>query len=94
MEIDMQTLVFEVVSTFAGDAEALLKGFVRIVVHTVMAPVERIANACDVAGVLSMRRLTQRTGTSRAHAHGSRRSHGARRRRGPFGCLGALGELT
>jgi hypothetical protein len=93
----MQTLVLEVVSTFASDAEALLKGFGRIVVHTVMAPVERIASACDVAGVLSMRRLAQRTETGRArqvYALESRRSDRSRRRRGPFGCLSSLGELT
>jgi hypothetical protein len=97
MEIKMQTLVFEVASTFAGDAEALLIGFVRIVVDTVMAPVERIAKACDVAGVLSMRRLAQRPETARARrvlAYGSRRSSSSRRRRGPLGCLGALSELT
>jgi hypothetical protein len=97
MEINMQTLVSEVVSTFAGDAEALLRGFGRIVVDTVMAPVERIANACDVAGVLSRRRLASLRETphaQRAQAFASRRSHKARRRHGPFGCLGALGELT
>jgi len=97
MEINMQTLVSEVVSTFAGDAEALLRGFGRIVVDTVMAPVERMARASDVAGVLSGPRLASHRQTGhaqRAHASGSRRSHGARRRRGPFGCLGALGELT
>jgi hypothetical protein len=95
MEIKMQTLVSQVASTFVGDAEALLIGFVRIVVQTVMAPVERIAKACDVAGVLSMRQLAQRSETGRARlASGSRRSNGSRRRRGPFGCLGALSDLT
>ena len=97
MEIKMQTLVSQVASTFVGDAEALLIGFVRIVVQTVMAPVERIAKACDVAGVLATRHLAQRTETGRARrvlAYGSRRSNGPRRRRGPFGCLGALSELT
>jgi len=93
----MQTLVVEVASTFAGDAKALLLGFVRIVVQTVMAPVERIAKACDVAGVLAMRRPERRPETGRARrvlAYGSRRVNSSRRRRGPFGCLGALSELT
>jgi hypothetical protein len=97
LEIKMQTLVSEVVGTFAGDAEALLIGFLRIVVQTVMAPVDHIANACDVAGVLAMRRSAQRPETGRARrvlVLGSRRSDRSRRRRGPFGCLGALSELT
>ena len=66
-----------------------------------MAPVERIAEASDVAGVLAMRRLTSlalRAQTDRAQRvlnYGARNSQGARRRRrGPLGCLGALGELT
>ena len=84
----MQTLVSEVVTTFFGDAEALLTGFVRIVAQAVMAPVERIALASDVAGVLSMRRATKAMAVP---ASGSR-SQAARR--GPFRCLGALGQLT
>ena len=96
----MQTLVSEIVTTFVGDAAALLIGFVRGMLRVVMAPVERIAEACDVGGVLAMRRLTSRATrakTDRAQKvlnYGARNSHGARRRRGPLGCLGALGELT
>jgi len=52
----MQTLIVQVATTFVGDATALVNGFGRIVTHIVMAPIERIANACDVAGVLQMRR--------------------------------------
>ena len=52
----MQTLAIQVASTFLGDAAALVNGFGRIVTHIVMTPIERIANACDVAGVLQMRR--------------------------------------
>jgi hypothetical protein len=96
----MQTLVSEVVSTFIGDAAALLTGFGRAVLKAVTAPVERIAQASDVAGVLAMRRLTSRAvraQTERAQRvlnYGARNSQGGRRRRGPLGCLGALGELT
>ena len=96
----MQTLVFEVVTTFVGDAEALLNGFGRAVLRAVMAPVERIAEASDVGGVLAMRRLTSRAARAQADKarqvpnYGARNSQGARRRRGPFGCLGALAELT
>jgi len=96
----MQTLVSEVVTTFVGDAEALLTGFGRAVRQVVMAPVERIAKACDVGGVLATRRLTSRAApaqTDRARRvlnFGARNSQGPRRRRGPLGCLGALADLT
>jgi hypothetical protein len=88
-EINMQTLVSEILTTFVGDAEALLAGFGRTVLRAVTAPVERIAAASDVAGVLAMRRAAK---VRRVQARGSRRSRGARR--GPFRCLGALGQLT
>ena len=52
----MQTLIVQIATTFVGDATALVNGFGRIVTHIVMAPIERIANACDIAGVLQMRR--------------------------------------
>jgi hypothetical protein len=96
----MQTLVSEVVTTFVGDAQALLTGFGRAVLHAVMAPVERIAEASDVAGVLAMRRLTSRAAraeTERARRvlnYGARSPQEGRRRRGPLGCLGALADLT
>jgi len=51
----MQTFVSEIVTTFVGDAEALLTGFSRTLWRTLMAPVERIAAASDVAGILTMR---------------------------------------
>jgi hypothetical protein len=54
---NMQTLFVEKLAlTFAGDAYALVTGFGEVVVKIVTAPVERIATACDVAGVLSRRR--------------------------------------
>jgi hypothetical protein len=96
----MQTLVSEVVTTFVGDGQALLGGFGRAVLRLVMAPVDRIAVASDVAGVLAARPLTsrpargQRDRAQKVLNYGARNSQGARRRRGPLGCLGALGELT
>jgi hypothetical protein len=99
-EINMQTLVSEVVTTFVGDAQALLTGFARAVLRILMAPVERLAEASDVAGVLAMRRRMSRAARAQADRarrvlnYGARNSYGGRRRRGPLGCLGALGELT
>jgi hypothetical protein len=65
----------------------------------VLAPIERIANASDVAGTLAARRtaLARRREATLLWlnaAQTSRRGRGARRRGGVFGCLGFLGELT
>ena len=57
----MQTLFAEIAITFVDDAIALIKGCGRIVVQTAMAPIERLANACDVAGVLPQNRSSLRT---------------------------------
>jgi hypothetical protein len=54
--IKMQTLASEIAITFADDAAALVRGCGRIIVQILMAPVERVANACDVTGVLAERR--------------------------------------
>ena len=51
----MQRLIVQVATTFFGDAIALVNGFGRIVTHFLMAPVERMASACDVAGILEQR---------------------------------------
>ena len=96
----MQTLPVQVATTFLGDATALVNGFGRIVTHIVMAPIERLANASDVAGILATRRaaLARRREATLLWlnaAQGSRRAPVSRRRRGGvFGCLGFLGELT
>jgi hypothetical protein len=91
----MQRPVVEIATTFAGDALALVNGFGRIVTHILMAPVERIANACDVAGILAKRAaLAQRRSaalTLLSTSHGPRRM---RRRGGGLGCLRFLSELT
>ena len=93
----MQTLVVQVTSTFLGDAAALVNGFGRIVTNIVMAPIERIANASDVAGILAARRaaLARRRGAVVLWlSAGLRRGRGSRGRGGAFRCLGFLSELT
>ena len=95
----MQPLIAQVTTTFIRDAAALVNGFARIVTHIVMAPVERLANACDVAGILPQRaaRAAERAQISRAwHAlsRGAPKPHRSRRHGGLFGCLRSLGELT
>jgi hypothetical protein len=52
----MQTLAFEVATTFVDDAAALAGGGFRIIIQILTSPLERLANACDVAGVLPRRR--------------------------------------
>jgi hypothetical protein len=77
---------------FSGDAVTLVNGFVRIVSHLVMAPVERVAAACDVAGLVAARRAAWPAG-SRLYRAAGRDGHRVRRR-GLFGCLHYLSELT
>jgi hypothetical protein len=102
---EMQTLIVQVATTFMSDAAALVNGFGRIATHIVMAPIERIANACDVAGILPKRRATlaaQRTENRRvktgfvwrSFGHGMRRGRRPHRRGGGFGCLRFLSDLT
>jgi hypothetical protein len=55
-ELKMQTLTAEIAFTFVDDAMALMTGGVRIFVRFLMSPIERLASACDVAGVLASRR--------------------------------------
>jgi hypothetical protein len=78
--------------SFSGDAVTLVNGFVRIVSHLVMAPVERVAAACDVAGLVAARRAAWPAG-SRLYRAAGRDGHRVRRR-GLFGCLHYLSELT
>ena len=57
----MQTLSLKTTSLdFLDDAHALVTGFYNALVGIVTAPIERIATACDVAGVLPTRRLRRR----------------------------------
>ena len=64
----MQTLVSRLTTTFVDDAIELVKGFGKIIVHIATAPIERMANACDVGGVLARRRAVRRQrATMKAH---------------------------
>jgi hypothetical protein len=56
----MQTLAVDIASTFIDDATALVTGLGRALLRFAMAPIDRIANACDIAGVLAERRATFR----------------------------------
>jgi hypothetical protein len=56
----MQTLVSRLTTAFIADAIELVKGFGKIVVHIATAPIERMANACDVGGVLARRQSARR----------------------------------
>jgi hypothetical protein len=91
--MEMQTLVLEIASTFADDAMAFMKGSGRLALHAVTAPVERLARACDVAGVLGQRRTAHRSQT----AGSDRGSPNSQRRRRWFRCRSpfrSLSELT
>ncbi|MBR0777350.1 hypothetical protein JQ625_21165 [Bradyrhizobium diazoefficiens] len=60
----MQTLAVDIAITFVDDAAALLAGsgraLLRFAMGPIMGPIDRIANACDIAGVLTERRATFR----------------------------------
>ena len=95
----MQSLLVQTTTTFFRDAIALMNGFGRIVTHFVMAPIDRIATAADVAGVLPERaaRAAERERLKRAWLAlrvGAPKPHRSRRRHGLFGCFRGLGELT
>ena len=68
----MQTLVSQLTTTFVDDAIELVKGFGKVIVHIATAPIERIANACDVGGVLERRRSAQRGRDAIAQIRGRR----------------------
>lgn len=78
----MQTLAVDIATTFVDDATALVSGFGRALLRFVMAPIDRIANACDIAGVLTERRATFRMW----RANRARSPHEGRR----FSLLGRL----
>ena len=87
----MQTLAVDIASTFVDDATALVTGLGRAVLKFVMAPVDRIANACDIAGVLAERHATFRMWrTRRAHARQEGRRFSLLGRLSPFRHLAHL----
>ncbi|MGC2776266.1 MAG: hypothetical protein WA418_11615 [Bradyrhizobium sp.] len=77
---------------FAADVHALLNGLALAASHLVTVHVERIANACDVAGLLAARRTRRLAGEKlfRAADREGRRL----RRGGLFGCFHYLSDLT
>ncbi|WGR94394.1 hypothetical protein MTX26_33870 [Bradyrhizobium sp. ISRA443] len=85
----MQTLALQLTTTFADDAIGFAKGLGRIVVHLATAPVERIARACDVAGVLE-----QRCARPRALSGASSSGHGRNPRKRSLSPFAGLSELT
>ena len=92
----VQTLAFEIATTFLDDAAALIDGGGRIIVQILMSPVERLANACDVAGVLANRRILRATRRAAGRKSLSERlsePHRAQRRRCHW-LFGSLGDLT
>ena len=56
----MTTLVSNLTTTFVDDAIELVKGFGKVIAHIATAPIERIARACDVGGVLARRQAAAR----------------------------------
>ena len=82
----MQTLVSQLTTTFFDDAIEIVKGVGKVIVHLATAPVERIANACDVGGVLAQRQSARRL---YAISKG-----GPRRRKFSFSPFSSLSHLT
>jgi len=92
----VQTLAVEIATTFVDDAAALIRGSGRIIVQILMSPVERLANACDVAGVLANRGIPRaRKGAGQEQSGRKARSEPNRAgRRRCYWLLGSLGDLT
>jgi hypothetical protein len=84
----METLVLQLTrqltTTFFEDVLKSILGTGKSVAHLVVAPVNRMASACDVAGVLERRRFAAEV---RRRAGHTQRPRG----RWPFG---SLSELT
>jgi len=88
----MQASSFQAPQLFAADVRAVLNVIVRLASHPWRAPIERIAAACDVSGLLVARRTQRQAGASLYCAAGR---EGRRLRRGGlFGCFRYLSELT
>jgi hypothetical protein len=91
----MQTLVVEIATTFHDDATHLIRGFARMIVQTLMAPIDRLAIACDVTGVLD-RHVTTKPGFARMLHPSPRQDLSPRQgpRRGCIFSLRCLSHLT
>ena len=87
----MQTLAVDIAATFLDDAAALATGLGRALLRLAMTPIDRIANACDIAGVLTERRATFRMWRgSRARARQEGRRFSLLGRLSPFRHLAHL----
>ncbi|MGJ5205572.1 hypothetical protein [Bradyrhizobium sp. HKCCYLR20261] len=73
-------------------SEVLMNGLARAASHLMVARIERIANACDVAGLLAARRTRRQAGN---HLYRAAGREGRWLRRGSlFGCFHYLRELS
>jgi hypothetical protein len=99
----MQTIISEIAFTFADDAAALVTGFTGIVrdmtVETfmaarklILAPVDRLARACDVGGVIAAREAP--TMRSRYRSANWQRTPAPRRWRDRLNIFRGLHDLT
>ncbi|TWI63742.1 hypothetical protein IQ16_06050 [Bradyrhizobium huanghuaihaiense] len=87
----MQTLAVDIAATFVDDAAALVTGLGRTLLKFAMAPIDRIANACDIAGVLAERRATFRMWrANRGHSRRDSRRFSLLGRLSPFRHLAHL----
>jgi hypothetical protein len=102
-EQPMQTIISEIAFTFVDDAAALATGFAGILrgmaVETfmaarkrVLAPVDRLARACDVGGVVAAREAA--TTRSRHRGANWRRTPAPRRWRDRLNIFRGLHDLT
>jgi hypothetical protein len=85
----MQTLALQLTTTLVDDAIEFAKRVARYMIHLATAPIERIARACDVAGVLEQRRADRRA--LRPLSSSGRRCNP---RNCPLSPFGGLSELT
>ncbi len=98
----MQTIISEIAFTFVDDAVALARGFatvtrdvaVDMIVSArtrILAPVDRLARACDVGNVIPAREAAM----TRFRVHGApRKRTAARHERGRFNVFRGLYDLT
>jgi len=82
----MQTLALEIATTFVADAATLIRGLLRIIVQPLRAPIDRLASACDVAGLLGERASARRAARKDSDMLNARRRC--------FFSLRCLGDLT
>jgi len=87
----MRSLAVDLATSFIDDAMSLATRFGRAVLRLATAPINRIANACDVGGILTKRRMTRRMRRDQEQQKGHVRS---RRRGSLFGHIPPFGHLS